>query len=168
MGWITGSGARGRVAVAAGAVAGAAALVAAVALAWPSSGSDARGHAAAPSAELAATRETFPPTTAPPASPAWSVPTTEDAQIPGDGQVDSQTCGGGNQAGDCCEFNDYADGECLEPGEWIDHGDYSDFCGCGETPAYDDTTMAPEQLPDGRHAVILLRVNPEAGMVQLD
>src|SRR5262245_19924374 len=109
MGWITGLSARGRVAGAAGAVAGATALVAAVALAWPSSGGDARGHAAAPSAELAATRETFPPTTAPPASPAWSVPTTEDARTSGDEYIESQTCGGDNQAGDCCEFNDYAD-----------------------------------------------------------
>jgi hypothetical protein len=163
----------------AAAVAGTAVLIAGAALAWPSSGGDEPDHPATASAEVAAAPVTLPPaTTTPPttatsAAPVRSVPTTEpQAALHSEddeyGDPIGIACGEDNQQGDCCEFNDYADGECLEPGEWIDYGDYSGFCGCGETPPYDETTMALEALPDGRHAVILTRVNVAAGMVELD
>ena len=171
----TGLSARGRMAVA-GAVAGAAALVVGVA-AWPSPGGDEPGHAASASADVAEVPLAFPPatttpptprTTAPPAAPARSVPATEPrAARPGAGGLtahdeDAEYDEIGSY--DACDVHDFC--VCPESGECVAYGD---DCGCaGEVPPYDETTMAPGPLPDGRHAVMLIRANRDAGMVQLD
>src|SRR5262245_39836823 len=184
MRWITDLSARWRAAVSAGAVAGMAVLVAGVA-ALPPSGADDQDHRATPRAEVAAAPTAFPPvtatapTTTPPVSPARSVPTTAPrAALPAAGEstdhdaeagfgeyVDIRQCGEADQDGDCCEFNEDHDGECLEYGDWVEYGG---SCGCGENPPYDETTMALAPLPDGRHAVILIRADLTGGRVQLD